>query len=135
MLERDPKRRRLTSLNAPFRSPLRNLPSTTTSNPSPSTVTPFLPNQSPKNSPPAQYSTPKRKLPARTFRSPVLGRNADEELSPEIIALIRRKRELEKLINQERKAIETAELALQYEKQVPPFALAYDRIKMIKWNT
>jgi hypothetical protein len=125
MIERDPKRRRLTSLNAPFRSPLRTPQlqheSSTDSVSRPSTPTVLPITQPLKNSALNQYTTPKRKLPARTFRSPVLGRNPDEAVSPEIIALVQRKRELQRLIHEERKAVENAELALQYEKQVVPF--------------
>jgi hypothetical protein len=127
MLDRDPKRRRLTPLNAPFRSPLR------TSAPSSTPSTPTIPAH-PKNSPLAQYTTPKRKLPPRTFKSPVLGRNADEDLSPEVISLIHRKRALEKTIHEEKKALETAELALQYEKQVSPALIVNIRTKTIKWS-
>jgi hypothetical protein len=117
MLERDPKRRRLTPLNAPFRSPLRRPPSTD----SLSTGEPGTPLSAttPRPSDVSQDTTPKRKLPSRTFKSPVLGRNRDEDLSLEIIALIDRKRELERIILEEKKAIETAEMALKYEKQVP----------------
>jgi hypothetical protein len=123
MLDRDPKRRRLTSINAPFRSPLRRPPPDDQSTPytaSPSTPSVLPSSHPPRNSPLSQYTTPKRKLPLRTFRSPVLGRNADDDLTPEILSLIQQKRDLEKQIHLERKAVETAELALQYEKQVAP---------------
>jgi hypothetical protein len=39
-------------------------------------------------------------------------------VTPEVLALIHQKRDLEAAIKEEMKAIETAELALKYEKQV-----------------
>ena len=121
MLERDPKRRRLTPLNAPFRSPLRrpstpSIPTEPSTNPStPSNLNP----QSAKNSqfPAPSYSTPNRR-PSRQFKSPVFSRNDEEGLTPDIMELLHRKRELEAQIKEEKKALETAEIALKYEKQV-----------------
>ena len=123
MLERDPKRRRLTPLNAPFRSPLRrpSTPLSTTTNQSrdPSTPSSNLNSQSVNSSSlPTPYTTPTRR-PPRQFKSPILSRNDEEGLTPEIITLLQRKRQLEGQIKEEKKALETAELAHKYEKQVP----------------
>ena len=114
MLERDPKRRRLTPLNAPFRSPLRR-PSTPSTSSTPSNLN----SQSGKTSqfPAPSYSTPNRR-PSRQFKSPVFSRNDEEGLAPDIMELLHRKRELEAQIKEEKKALETAEIALKYEKQV-----------------
>ena len=116
MLERDPKRRRLTPLNAPFRSPLRrpSSPSTST-NPSTNPSTPS--NLNAHSAKPPSSSTPNRR-PPRQFKSPVFSRNDKEGLTPDIIELLQRKRELERQIKEEKKALETAEMAIKYEKQV-----------------
>lgn len=110
MLERDPKRRRLAPVNAPFRSPLRR-PSTPTSQ-----------SQSDASSLPSSSSTanttPQRPRLPRQFKSPVFARNDERGVTPEVLALIHQKRDLEAAIKAEMKAIETAELALKYEKQV-----------------
>jgi hypothetical protein len=139
-MERDPKRRRLTSLNAPFRSPLRRPASLSTALSSTDTPSVSSPLPSKYPSPKAGYSTPKRKQAARTFKSPILGRNEDDGLTPEIITLLHRKRDLAALVKEEQKAIETAELALQYEKQVLSllyFCNAYigGREKMNSWKS
>jgi hypothetical protein len=117
MLERDPKRRRLTPLNAPFRSPLRR-PSTPTTSTIPSTNPSTPSNLNPNRPSLTSSTTPNRPRPPRQFKSPIFNRNDDESLTPEIITLLQRKRDLEAEIKQEKKALETAELALQYEKQV-----------------
>src|SRR4051812_40062831 len=101
MLERDPKRRRLTPLNAPFRSPLRR-PSSSSEPSAPSSVNP------------PSYATPPRRA-STNFKSP-LHNNAS--LPPELKELLTRKRELQLEMKNEKKALETAELALKYEKQV-----------------
>jgi len=111
MLDRDPKRRRLiTPLNAPFRSPLRR-PSSSSSTDiaTPTTSTPTAAN------PPA-YATPPRRT-SGTFKSPL---HSSTSLDPAVRDLLVRKRELQLAIKNEQKALETAELALKYEKQVPP---------------
>ena len=110
MLERDPKRRRLTPVNAPFRSPLRR-PSTPTSQPQ-SDASPTLSSSSATN------TTPQRPRPPRQFKSPVLARNDERGLTSDVLTLVHRKRDLEAAIKEEKKAIETAELALKYEQQV-----------------
>jgi len=111
MQDRDPKRRRLTPVNAPFRSPLRR-PSTQTSQSDPSQPS------STSVSTSTGYSTPQRPRPLRQFKSPVLARDDEHGLTPEILALIHRKRGLEAAIKEEMRGIETAEMALKYEKQV-----------------
>jgi len=122
MLERDPKRRRLTPLNAPFRSPLRR-----PSAPSTSSTPSNLNSQSAKTShlPTTSYSTPNHR-PPRQFKSPVYSRNDEEGLTPDIIELLHQKRELEAQIKEEKKALETAEIALKYEKQVPNHIFDWD---------
>jgi hypothetical protein len=131
MLERDPKRRRLlTPLNAPFRSPLRR-PTSPTAVSSTTSVDPSVPTNSnppaPNNSlHPKAYITPNRRTSTGKFRSPVTGKNEEDGLDPEIIALVRRRKELETQIKEEKKALETAEIALQYEKQV--FQLTYNSL-------
>src|SRR5579862_4675376 len=101
MLERDRKRRRLTPLNAPFRSPLRR-PSSSSEPSAPPSVNP------------PSYATPPRRG-STNFKSP-LHNNASPP--PELKELLARKRELQLEIKNEKKALETAELALKYEKQV-----------------
>lgn len=118
MLERDPKRRRLTPLNAPFRSPLHRSSGEragSSANPSKS---------SNLNGSKSLPNTPVRRLPPRQFKSPVLGRNDEGGLTPDVLALIHRKRELEAQIKAEKNSIETAQLALKYEKQVVPYPLS-----------
>src|SRR5277367_6062296 len=122
MLERDPKRRRLTPLNAPFRSPLRRsspppaTPSTSTTNPA--TPTPTMAATA-TSGPPPPTATPIRPRPPRLFKSPILTRNDEEGLTPEILALVKRKRALELQIKDERRLLEQADQALKYEQQVP----------------
>ena len=120
MLDRDPKRRRLTPVNAPFRSPLRR-PSTPTSQSDPS-----QPSSTPVSTS-SGYSTPQRPRAPRKFNSPVFARDDERGLTPDIVALIHRKRELEAAIKEETRGIETAEMALKYETQVgnesPPHPL------------
>lgn len=135
MSGRDPKRRRLTPVNAPFRSPLRRRsappsqsdPQSSSSGPSSSSasVTP--------------HSTPQRTRTPRQFRSPALAPDDERGLTPETLALIHRKRDLATQIKEETKAIETAELALKYEKQVrssPPIpqnhVLCVRRVPLLK---
>ena len=127
MLERDPKRRRLTPLNAPFRSPLRqsSTPSTSTdplTDPStPSNLNPL----SAKNSALSTSSSTPNRRPPRRFKSPIFSRNDEEGLTPDIIELLQRKRELEMQIKEEKKVLETAEMALKYEKQVNQISVRY----------
>jgi hypothetical protein len=121
MLERDPKRRRLTPLNAPFRSPLRipSAPTTTTTsttNPSTSIPTTAAAAISGAN---LTTTTPLRARPPRQFKSPILTRNDEEGLTPEILTLVKRKRALELQIKDERRQLEQAEQALKYEQLVP----------------
>ena len=132
-MERDPKRRRLTPLNAPFRSPLRRPSSASTASADTLSVASPLSNPESATHPSLEvgYSTPKRKQAPRTFKSPILGRNEDDALTPEIIALLHRKRDLIALIKEEQKAIETADLALQYEKQVRPSSTTH---KCLHWH-
>src|SRR5579862_3664747 len=101
MLERDRKRRRLTPLNAPFRSPLRR-PSSSSEPSAPPSVNP------------PSYATPPRRG-STNFKSPLYNNTS---LPPELKELLARKRELQLEIKNEKKALETAELALKYEKQV-----------------
>ena len=117
MLDRDPKRRRLTPLNAPFRSPLRrpSTPTTSTSSTNPSTPSNLNPHSDRTNS---AFNTPSRPITTRQFKSPVLSRNDEEGLTPEVLALLHRKSELEAQIKEEKKALETAEIAVKYEQQV-----------------
>jgi hypothetical protein len=127
MLERDPKRRRLTPLNAPFRSPLRR-PSTPTTSTTPSTNPSTSSNLNPNRRSLTSFTTPNRPRPPRQFKSPIFNRNDDEKLTTEIITLLQRKRDLEAEIKQEKNALETAELAVQYEKQVASPASETDPI-------
>jgi hypothetical protein len=121
MLERDPKRRRLTPLNAPFRSPLQ-LPSTptatTSSTTNPSTSIPTTAAAAISGSK-LTTTTPLRPRPPRQFKSPILTRNDEEGLTPEILTLVKRKRALELQIKDERRQLEQADQALKYDKQVP----------------
>ena len=122
MLERDPKRRRLTPLNAPFRSPLR-LPSTLTTTTS-STTNPSTSTSIPTTAVAAisgaklTTTTPRRPGPPRQFKSPILTRNDEEGLTPEILTLVKRKRALELQIKDERRLLEQADQARKYEQQV-----------------
>ena len=121
MLDNNPKRRRLTPLNAPFRSPLHRQSTPILLNASTPTSTPSTPTASTlrnTSSRTTAYTTPVRKLPPRQFKSPILSRNEEEGLTPEILALVHRKRELEAQIREEKRALENVELALKYEKQV-----------------
>ena len=93
-MQRDPKRRRLVPPNAPFRSPLSR----------------------PSN--PASTSSPLSGR--RPFKSPILSRNDREGLTPELIALLNRKRTLELELKEEKRRLETAETALKYEQKVYP---------------
>ena len=115
MLERDPKRRRLTSVNAPFRSPLRR-PST-----APSTDSQLTSSTTPTSSANStlQLTTPDRPRRPRQFKSPILTRNDEQGLTPDVLALVKRKRALELQIKDERRLLEQAEQAYKYEQQVP----------------
>src|SRR5579862_5942748 len=117
MLERDPKRRRLTPFNAPFRSPLRRPSTPTSTTTSTSTATPSTPIAQPlAQSSLSSTSIPHSRTP-RTFKSPIIRIN-DDSLPPEIKLLVQRKRQLQQQVKQERTALETAQQARKYEHQV-----------------